>query len=144
MKPLKEGDPPPEDLGDRIGRLRRKRGWSQAELAERAGAQAHQISKYERGDYRPGLEMLSRIAEALETTTDFLITGQEPARDPRLRALLPKLEALPRELRDILADLLESVVQAHLLVGLGRRARKRKLRSGGTMRENDRGTAATD
>lgn len=113
-----------ERLGERIRRLRRLKRWSQGDLAGRVGTKGTLLSKYERGVYEPKPLLLGRIAEALETSTDFLITGQEPdtSRDARLRSLLPVLEQLPGELRGRLAELLESLVQAHHVFRLGRRS----------------------
>lgn len=117
-----------ERLGERIGRLRRLKRWSQGDLAARAGTKANLLSKYERGVYEPKPLLLGRIAEALETTTDFLITGNDPGtnRDARLRSLLPVLEQLPGELRGRLAELLESLIQAHHVFRHGRRSRSER------------------
>jgi len=58
--------------------------------------------------------------------------------DPRFKALLPQLEALPRELRDGLIQILESAVQVHQLIEPGRKVRRqRKLRPGRGSSEND-------
>lgn len=126
--PKKAQDPPasqlPERLGDRIARLRRAKGWNQRELAARAGTKGSQISRFERGSYQPRLETLSQLAEALETTTDFLLTGREAKeeRDARLRARLPVLESLPREFRNVLVEFLDIVLNTHETI---RRARER-------------------
>jgi hypothetical protein len=40
----------------------------------------------------------------------------EPPSDPRLRDLLPRLESLPEELRDVLVSALEAVVRPHQLL----------------------------
>lgn len=117
---------PSEALGHRIQILRRKRKWSQADLAARVDATRPQISRYESGSYEPRPEMLGRIAEALETTADFLITGRDPktVHDSQLEALLPKLDRLPDELRGILVEVLESLLQIHQLTQLRRRAER--------------------
>lgn len=111
----KKVEAPAESLGSRLVRLRRAKGWSQSELAARIGTKSNQISKFERETYQPGLETLSKLAEALETTTDFLLTGREPkeAHDARLRARLPLLENLPRELRDRVVEFLDTLLNAH-------------------------------
>jgi hypothetical protein len=57
-------------------------------------------------------------------------------RDPRFRALVPQLEALPSELRDALVALLEGAVQVHQLIELDRK-RRRKMRPGEASEEND-------
>lgn len=102
---------PSEALGQRILQIRSRRGWSQGQLAARVGSTRTQISKYERGAYEPKFDLLGRIAEALGTTTDFLITGREP--DSELKVLLPRLENLPQELRGGLAEFLEGLLHVH-------------------------------
>jgi transcriptional regulator with XRE-family HTH domain len=108
-----------------MARLRRAKGWNQRELAERAGSKSTQISKFERGRYQPRLETLTKLAEAFESTTDFLLTGRHPeeTRDTRLRARLPLLEGLPQELRDVFLEFLDALLNANETIG---RARKRK------------------
>ena len=117
---------PSEALGHRIHLLRRKRKWSQAELAARVGATPSQISQYERGGYEPRPDMLGRLADALETTADFLITGRDPktVHDTRLKSLLDKLDTLPEELRSVLAEFLESLFQVHQLTQIRRRTER--------------------
>jgi transcriptional regulator with XRE-family HTH domain len=100
-----------EALGERILQLRRRRDLSQADLASRVGSTPTQISKYERGAYEPKAELLARLAEALGTSTDFLITGREP--DSGLEALRPRLERLPAELRLGLVEFLDRLLHAH-------------------------------
>ena len=117
---------PSEALGHRIQILRRKRKWSQADLAARVGATRPQISRYESGSYEPRPEMLGRIADALETTADFLITGRDPktVHDTQLEALLPKLDRLPDEPRHYLVEVLESLLQIYQLTQLRRKVER--------------------
>ncbi len=102
-----------EQLGERIARLRRNVGLSQEELGRRVGVKAVQSSKYERGFYAPRASVLSRLAVALETTADHLLTGQVEAAKDGLATVLPRLEALPAELRAHLFELLDAVLKAH-------------------------------
>ncbi len=104
---------PGEQLGERLRRLRRSAGLSQEELARQAGVKALQISKYERGIYAPRAAVLGRIAVALETTTDYLLAGQAVAAKDGLTTVLPRLDALPAELRAHLFELLDAVLRAH-------------------------------
>ena len=48
-----------------LGRLRRKRGISQAELSRRAGVDTSSISRLECGERDPSRDMAERLAEAL-------------------------------------------------------------------------------
>jgi transcriptional regulator with XRE-family HTH domain len=55
-------------LGLNVQRLRRARGWSQEEFAERAGLHRTYISGVERGVRNPTITIVGRLAEALEAT----------------------------------------------------------------------------
>ena len=64
------------ELGSRIRELRRSRGWSQLDLARRAGlASKSVISYYELGDRYPSYETLLRLADVFGVSTDFLLRG---------------------------------------------------------------------
>ena len=74
-----------QQLRDRIGlrvvALRKMRGWSQQELADRAGLQRTHVGRIEAGKYAVTLETIQAIAEALDMTVDIT--------DPRLQDLAP-------------------------------------------------------
>ncbi|MEU1982528.1 MULTISPECIES: helix-turn-helix domain-containing protein [Nocardia] len=61
------------ELGKKVREAREARGWTQAELARRAGMKQHAVSRFEAGDVVPTLTTLDRIASALEShlTIDF-------------------------------------------------------------------------
>ncbi len=63
------------DLGSRIRRARAKKGITQHDLAKAVGITASALSGYERNIRRPNSDVLARIAQALDTTTDFLLLG---------------------------------------------------------------------
>ncbi|MFE7743402.1 multiprotein-bridging factor 1 family protein [Nocardia sp. NPDC057455] len=54
------------ELGKKVREAREQRGWTQTELARRAGMKQHAISRFEAGDSVPTLQTLDRIAAALE------------------------------------------------------------------------------
>ncbi len=62
-------------LGDRIKELRKQKGWSQNELSQQAGVSYAQLSRYEIKGSQPPAEVLNKLANALDTTVDFLING---------------------------------------------------------------------
>lgn len=62
-------------LGDRIKEIRKQKNWSQNELAQKAGISYAQLSRYEIKGSQPPAEVLNKLANALETTVDFLING---------------------------------------------------------------------
>lgn len=54
------------DLADEILRLRMEKGWSQAELAERAETKQANISRLESGLLNPSVSFLQKVAKALD------------------------------------------------------------------------------
>lgn len=62
-------------LGSRIIDLRKAKSWSQTELAAKVGVSYAQIGRYETKGSQPPAEVLKKIADALDTTVDFLING---------------------------------------------------------------------
>lgn len=57
----------------RLQSLRDQRGLSQEELAKRARMQATAVSHFETGSRKPSFDNLRRLADALETTVDYLM-----------------------------------------------------------------------
>jgi transcriptional regulator with XRE-family HTH domain len=62
-------------LGRRLRRLREDREMSQEQLAERAETHWTYVSGIERGRHNPGLNMLGRLAHALDVSLSELVTG---------------------------------------------------------------------
>lgn len=54
------------ELGAEVRALREERGWSQTELANRAGMTQSAMARFEAGGTVPTLPVLERIATALE------------------------------------------------------------------------------
>ncbi|MFC0268673.1 helix-turn-helix domain-containing protein [Kushneria aurantia] len=62
-----------QQLGQRIGQLRRQRHWSLSHLAERAGLAKSSLSRLEQGNANPTLDTLWRLAIQLEVPFAELI-----------------------------------------------------------------------
>lgn len=62
-------------MKDRIKKLRKFQGMNQGELALKAGVAQSRISDWENGA-EPSLHNLTKLAIALETTIDYLVTGK--------------------------------------------------------------------
>lgn len=71
-------------IGERLKNEREKRGWSQVYVAQRLGMK--RSSTYANWEYnlrQPDAEMIAKLAELYEVTTDYLLTGE--ANKPQLR-----------------------------------------------------------
>ena len=62
-------------IGDRIKELRVQKQLSQSNLAEMVGLSYVQIGRYETYKSTPPSDILQKLAEELDTTTDFLMNG---------------------------------------------------------------------
>ena len=65
------------NIGNYIREVRKDRGMSQRELAEKCGIRDSVLSLYERGKKIPNLVTISTIAEALNVSIDRLYYGDE-------------------------------------------------------------------
>lgn len=62
-----------ESIGDRIIKARRYLGMNQKELCEKAEINEATLSRYENGLREPKAATLSKLAEILEVSTDYLL-----------------------------------------------------------------------
>lgn len=85
------------ELGGKLKTLRENRGWSQGELAKRAGVTKSAISTYELGVRTPSANVLCAFAKALGVSADYLL-GLSSARCVDLDGLSEHDERLVREL----------------------------------------------
>lgn len=62
-------------VGERIKELRTSLGLTQSDLAKKVGLTYIQIGRYETKKAQPSSDVLQKIAQALNTTNDFLMNG---------------------------------------------------------------------
>ena len=66
-----------KNVGEQIVTLRKAKGLTQSELADRIGVSFQAVSKWERGESLPDISLLPDLAKILETTIDYILTGSE-------------------------------------------------------------------
>lgn len=97
------------ELGTKLRELRRERGWTQAQVAERIGGTASVVSAYENGIRQPSYEALIRLSRLYGVSTDYLL-GVSGRRTPDSRHLVsldgltPSKIALVTQLIDALKE----------------------------------------
>ena len=105
-----------EKFAERLRELRKKSGHSQKEFAELVGLHQVQYGRYERGDSRPYADTLTKIADALGVSTDYLLEGQaEDAiiadmQDKELLKLFTEIEKLDPEVKEKVKYMLDAVI----------------------------------
>lgn len=87
-------------LGERIGSLRREKGYTQEELAEKLSVSPQAVSKWENDISCPDIMLLPEIARLFDVTVDSLL-GCEPEKPVQL---------VPREQRRKLEDLMLRII----------------------------------
>lgn len=95
-------------VSDRIIKKREELNLSQTHLAKRAGLKPPSISQYESGSRSPSYEALLKLSNALNVSTDYLISGlegkQENANDKVLNILNRIVPNLTLENKDKLLE----------------------------------------
>lgn len=64
-------------VGERIKELRQQKKLTQSDLAAKVGLTYIQIGRYETLKSNPSADVLQRLAQALDTTADFLMKGTD-------------------------------------------------------------------
>lgn len=62
-------------IGTQLRTLRKDRGWTQSDLAEKAGIKRTALGAYEEGRAEPRLGVLVRLAHTLDVSLDTLVLG---------------------------------------------------------------------
>lgn len=62
-------------FAERLKAIRKKQGLSQQALADKIGVHFTQVSRYERGDFKPNSDAMTKMAKVLNTTVDYLMNG---------------------------------------------------------------------
>lgn len=105
-----------EGFAQRLRALRKARDLSQTQLGEKAGLHYTHIGRFERGTSRPGGDTLQRLADALDTTADYLLQGaSDEAAAARVtdRELLRQFQAvehLPDADKQVVKTLLDAFI----------------------------------
>ena len=105
---------------DTFVRLRKERGWTQAQVADKIGISVGQIKKYEKGDSAPNLHILAKIATVFETSADDFVFGQgksiaENKFDHELVKRFEMIGMLDERERDAVLVVIDSIIAKHRL-----------------------------
>ncbi len=62
-------------LSERLKKARLEKGYSKSDLAKEINVHYSQIGRYEEKGAQPSADILAKLANALEVTSDFLMNG---------------------------------------------------------------------
>jgi transcriptional regulator with XRE-family HTH domain len=109
-------------FSQRLQAIRSRRSLSQDELAKRAGLQATAVSHFETGTRKPSFDNLRRLADALETTVDYLMGRTN---DPEL--IVTEGDQLFRDFQNLTSD--ERDFARDFMASLAKKSRDRKRKT---------------
>ena len=101
-------------FGLRVKEMRKHRHWTQKELANQIGIRFQLLNKYEGGQHIPPAETLIKLAETLDTTVDYLLTGN-PVKEGLLASAnlfrrFKTLETLGDEDRSTVINVIDAII----------------------------------
>ena len=114
IKPVKENL---SEFAKRIKALRLQKGISQGEIAKKIGIHKINYGRYERGESQPSAETLTKLADVLNVSTDYLLEGEEQDaivanfEDRDLLKIFSKVETLPLEEKETIKDLIDAYLK---------------------------------
>lgn len=99
---------------ERLKLERTNKGLSQSALAKLIKVHVTNISRYERGENNPTSAVLTKLAEALAVTTDYLMSGSiddnaaQVISDKTLLDQFKKVEQLPENKKHLVKEFLDA------------------------------------
>lgn len=105
-------------ISTQIKALRQRKGWSQAELAERLHISPSAVGMYEQGRREPSIDILVALSKEFDVTIDYLVAGSYGANPDHKINIAQKhfTEALP-EIRNLSYDDLLILLATEILKG---------------------------
>lgn len=104
----------PADFPHRLAGLRKQHSLTQAQLAERIGIHVVQLRRYEAGSSQPTLDVIRKIATALQVSADVLLFGEdERGPDDDLRLQFESVSRFDEEEKRVVRSLLEGMILKH-------------------------------
>lgn len=106
-----------ETLADRIQTLRKQAGLTQVELADKIGVSKSQFIRYESKNVQPPAIIINKLADALGTSVDFLISGDKnekakaSLKNSELMQRFKEVDSLPEDEQGVLIKIISAYVR---------------------------------
>ena len=104
------------DFAENLKKCRTRKGISQEELSKKISIHPVQFSRYERGQSVPSIEVVQKIADALEVSIDQLVYGDQDNKaeqsisDRELLSMFKKVQLLSERQKETVKDFLSSYI----------------------------------
>ena len=87
-------------FGKRLFEVRKRRGFSQEELAGLLGTKGPAIGRYEREVAKPTIEVAAKLAKILNVSLDYLVGNSEQELDETTKTRILEVQKLPEDIKE--------------------------------------------
>ncbi|WP_378187904.1 helix-turn-helix domain-containing protein [Aquimarina sp. W85] len=99
------------DFGDNMMLLRKKKKLSQAALGKMIDTSGDVVGRYERGDIKPSIDVVVKIADALEISVDYLIGKSKLQLDKQAIERLERISELSEDNKNFLYNMIDMALR---------------------------------
>lgn len=99
------------DFGNNMMLMRKKKKLSQAALGKLIGTSGDVIGRYERGDIKPSIDVVAKIADALEVSVDYLIGKTDLILDKETLHRIEDISNLKEENKNFIFNLIDMALR---------------------------------
>lgn len=99
------------DFGDNMMLIRKKKKLSQAALGKMIGTSGDVIGRYERGDIKPSIDVVAKIADALQVSVDYLIGKTSLLLDKETLQRIEDISNLKEENKNFIFNLIDMALR---------------------------------
>jgi transcriptional regulator with XRE-family HTH domain len=108
------GTPSLLDFAQRLATLRKEKGLTRQQLADRIQSHVQQLKRYEAGSSQPTLDVIRKLAVVLGVTSDQLLFGKnERGPDEELRLQFEAVSQFDAEEKQVVRGLLKGMILKH-------------------------------
>lgn len=112
------------NLSKNLKKLRKKKGWSQSQLAEQVGSHLSHINRIETGKYNPSLDVVQKLASIFEVSIDYLVSDMDEGynevkiENKGLMERMKLIDTLDEEDRSALIRIIDSMLTKKKILSL--------------------------
>ena len=100
-------------FGERLIEVRKKREFSQEELATKLGTKAPAIGRYERGIAKPTIEVAGKLSKILGVSLDYLVGNSDQEFDSNTLKRILEVQKLPEDIKEKVFYLIDVSIKDH-------------------------------
>ena len=95
------------DFGQNLMLIRKQKKLSQADLGKIIGTSGDVIGRYERGDITPSVDVVAKIADALDVSVDYIIGKTKLVIDKNTLNRIEEIANLPDDKKSYVFNLID-------------------------------------